>query len=736
MKRIAIFFVLLFVSLTINAQTTDNLADYVNPFIGVLDSISNCVIGPQLPFSSINPSPETPGGAHDGYAPDKPIRGFGQLHVSGTGWGKYGQILVSPQVGLSTGESDHDSPKSDEVAKAYYYSVNLTRYNIKAELTPAEHSAIYRFTFPKTDSADIIIDVTHNIPMDIATYIGGTFSDGEVSIDTIEKNKITGFGKYSGGFGNGDYYVFFCAEFSKTPAAFGTWRNKNILKESTQSKLINENDRIGAFVNYSTGQNEVIYMKIGVSLKSIKQAEYWLNKEISGWDFKKVKNSAINKWNENLGKIKIEGANDYSKTLFYTAMYHAMLMPRDRTNDIIGYPENATIWDDEYAVWDTWRTAFPLWLIIKPRVVRGNINSFIERLKINKETKDAFIAGIDMFAEQGGNNVDNVISDAYVKGLSGINWEEAYKVVKHDADFERLGFQGMKKNNNIDSAMAQYKIKGWIPAGIMSCSQTLEYAYNDFCASEIAEGLGKTDDYKNYLGRSKKWIALWNPEQQSDGFSGFIVPKTKDGKFIKIDPEKNWGSWNKYFYEASSWTYSYFVPHEFPKLVNIMGGKNEFVKRLNYGFKNGLVDYGNEPAFLAVQAFHYAGRPDLTSYWTTKLMNEKFTNRGYPGNDDSGAMSSWYIFSSIGFFPNAGQNLYYLNGPKFDKIIITLENNKQIIIEGENVSKENIYVQSCTINGKEWNKSWFTQNDIKDGAVIKIKMSSEPSKTWGKNWDE
>ena len=736
MKYLIIFLLFFLISLNSDAQTTNNPVDYVNPFIGVLDSVSNCVIGPQLPFSSINPSPQTPGGAHDGYAPDEPIRGFGQLHVSGTGWGKYGQILVSPQIGLSTGEAEHDSPKSEEIAKAYYYSVNLTRYNIKTELTPAEHSAIYRLTFPESDSANIIIDVTHNIPMNIAPYIGGTFSDGEVSIDSVGKNKITGFGKYSGGFGNGDYYVFFCAEFSKTPSGFGTWHNKKILKGSTQSKLVNENDRIGAFVNYSTGQNEVISMKIGVSLKSIKQAEYWLNKEIPDWNFDKVKNSAFNKWNKNLNKIKIEGANDYDKALFFTAMYHAMLMPRDRTNDIFGYPDSATIWDDEYAVWDTWRTAFPLWLIIKPQVVRGNINSFIERLKINNETKDAFIAGIDMFAEQGGNNVDNVIADAYVKGLSGINWEQAYKVVKHDADFERLGFQGMKRNKNIDSVMAQYKSKGWIPAGIMSCSQTLEYAYNDYCASEVAKGLGRTDDYKKYLERSKKWTALWNPDQQSDGFSGFIVPKTKDGKFIKIDPEKNWGSWKEYFYEASSWTYSYFVPHQFPKLVELMVGKDEFVKRLNYGFQHELVDYGNEPAFLAVQAFHYAGRPDLTSYWDAKLMNEKFTNRGYPGNDDSGAMSSWYIFSSIGFFPDAGQNLYYLNGPKFDKIIITLENNKQIVIEGENVSKNNIYVQSCTINGKEWNKSWFTQDDIKDGAIIKMEMGPEPSKTWGRNWEE
>jgi predicted alpha-1,2-mannosidase len=732
MKNVNLITLLIFISLSVNAQTSRNLADYVNPFIGVNDSTTNCVIGPQLPFGSINPSPQTPDGSHDGYSPWQPIRGFGQLHVSGTGWGMYGQFLVSPQVGLAIGETEHDSPKSNETAKSYYYSVNLDRYNIKSELTPAKHSAIYRFTFPKTDDANIILDVTHNIAMDIAPFIHGTFSEGEVKIDGIKGNKINGHGKYKGGFSEGDYDLYFSAEINKTPKDFGTWLNKDISKGSRQSKLVKLNDRIGAIMSFSTKKDEVIYMKISVSLKSVKQADYWLKKEIPNWDFDKTKNTALKIWNEHLGKIKIEGVTEHDKIYFYTALYHSMLMPRDRTNDIAGFPENATIWDDQYTVWDTWRTAYPLWLLIKPQVIRDNINSFLTCYKVTNQTKDSFIAGKVRFSEQGGNDIDNVIVDAYVKGLKGVNWEDAYKIIKHNADFGRLGFQGMERNDNFDSLMAKYKVTGWIPGGIMSCSMTLEYAYNDFCASEIAKGLGKSEDYNKYLERSKKWIALWNPDEKSDGFNGFIAPKTIDGKFIEIDPEKFWGSWKEYFYEASSWTYSFFVPHQLPKLIELMGGNETFVNRLNYGIKHDLVDYSNEPAFLAVQAFHYAGRPDLTSYWTAKLMNEKFTDNGYPGNDDSGAMSSWYVFSSIGFFPNAGQNLYYINGPKFNKVIVSLENKKQIVIEGENVSKDNIYIQSCTINEKKWDKSWFTQDDIKNGAIIKIKMGAEPSQTWGK----
>ena len=326
-----------------------------------------------------------------------------------------------------------------------------------------------------------------------------------------------------------------------------------------------------------------------------------------------------------------------------------------------------------------------------------------------------------MLAEQGGNNIDNIIADAYVKGVKGVDWAEAYKLMQFQADTERDGISYGKPDSS-----KMYKELGWIPAGKMNCSVTLEYAYNDFCAAQMAKKWGTEADYKRYLARSEKWENLWNPDAESDGFKGFIAPKRLNEAFLPIDLKKNWRSWKDYFYEGSSWTYSYFVPHQFEKLVTLTGGKETFAKRLQYGFEKHLIDYGNEPAFLAVQSFHYADRSDLASFYVRKLMKDRFTEQGCLENDDSGAMSSWFIFSSMGFFPNAGQNIYYLTGAAFPAITLTLGNGKKVKITAENASEKNIYVQSCKINGQQWDKFWFSHQDIENGGTIEFVMGEMP----------
>lgn len=711
------------------AQNHDSLVKYIDPRIGTYNDNSQCVIGPQLPFGSINPSPQTPKGEHDGYNPDEPIRGFGQLHASGTGWGKYGQIFVSPQIGLAVGENEHDSPKLNETAHPYEYGVTLDRYHIRTEVTQSYHAAIYRFIFPESQNANILIDLSHNIPHDIAPQIGGTISQGTISID-VSKSEIYGFGKYSGGFGEGDYMVYFTATFSRTPKASGTWKNKTIQYSQNSASISQVNDSIGAFLSFRTKPGDTVYMKIAVSFKSIDRARQWLAAEIPDWDYQKVKTSAKEAWNKQVSKISIETDSDTIKKIFYTALYHAMLMPRNRTSDMTGFEDELPLWDDHYAVWDTWRSVFPLMALINPDMVAGNVNAFIQRFKLNKRVRDAYIAGNDMAEEQGGNNIDNIIADAYVKGITGVDWEQAYAVIKYDADHERTGWQGWKNFGLTDPVQGSYKTKGWIPAGIISCNKSLEYSYNDYCASLMAKELGKTEDAQKYATRSQNWIQLWNPDATSDGYRGFIVPKSSQGEFLPIDIKKNWGSWNNYFYEANSWTYSYFVPHQFPKLVWLTGGKDAFARKLDYAFRNNLVDHSNEPAFLAVYSFIYAGRPDLASYWARKLMVTSYSPTGYPGNDDSGAMSSWYVFNAMGLFPNAGQDIYYLTGALCNKATLSLANGKQLIIEAENASKANLYVQSCTLNGKAWNKAWIRHKDISNGAVIKFVMGPKPS-IWG-----
>ena len=737
MKRItSLGSILLFllISIHISGQLAVNPVDFIDSRVGVTGNGSNCVIGPQMPNGSINPSPQTKGGLHDGYDPSQPIRGFGQLHVSGTGWGKYGMIFLSPQIGLAVGDTLHDSPKASEVTTPYEYGVTLTRYNIRTEFTPSYHSAFYKFTFPESTDSHLLLDVSHNIPQDIAGITPSRIVDVKVNIDTLN-NTIRGLGTYYGGFGTGNYTVYFFARIDKKPVLYGTWKNGIVQPNDTVENLVTLNDRIGAYLKYSTTANEVVKMKIAVSFKSVAQAQKWVDAEIPDWDYDAVKAKAKNAWNTEMSKILIEEPNYNRKVIFYSAMYHAMLMPRDRTNDMVGFEEGGVVWDDQYSGWDTWRSVFPLMTLINQDQIKGNVNAYIDRLKKNKRVMDTYVAGNDMLAEQGGNNVDNVIADAYVKGVTGIDWEAAYAVMKNNADNERLGYQGLNPNPlNVvtDTVMAGYKKRGWIPAGIMSCSKTLEYAYNDYCVAQVAKGLGKTDDYNTYYARSQKWENLWNPAATSDGFTGFIVPKNTNGTWVDIDLKYKWGSWHNYFYETNSWTYSCFMPHQFDKMVYLSGGPEKYAERLDSACKKSLITYSNEPAFLAPFTFNYAKRPDLASYWVKKLMSTYSLSWGYPGNDDSGAMSSWYVFSAVGFFPNAGQDIYYISGPLYTKSVISLADNKKVTIEAVNASTVNIYIQSCTIDGVVWDKTWFRHSDIKNGATIHFIMGPKPS-DWGKS---
>lgn len=702
-----------------------SLVPFVDTKVGVIDGKgSNCVIGPQLPFASINPSPQTPEGEHDGYAPNQPIRGFGQLHVSGTGWGKYGHFLISPQIGLKVGETEHDSPAANEVTQANYYKTDLTRYGIKAEVTPTEHAAIYQFTFPQSKEANIIMDVTHSLTRDIAKFIGGSVKTNKINIDPTSPDKFSGMIEYEGGFSSGYYKLYFTAQLEKKPAAFGVWKNGQLQQGEHESVLTNSEDRIGGYFTYNTQKGETIKLKIAISFHSIAQAQKYLSAEIPNWDFEVVKQKGEKAWNKALSNILVTEAPEVRMKMFYSALYHSLLMPRNRTNE---FPEfgNLELWDDHFAVWDTWRTVFPLLTLIEPDVVARNVTSFVNRLKVNGKVKDAYIAGNDMPEEQGGNDVDCIVADAIIKDIKGFDKAAAYRYLKFSADHERkaaplmIGEPNLTQNDSLF-----YRHNGWLPGGVMAQSTALEYAYNDYCVAQAAKKLGHECDYRQYLHRSKQWINMWNPDLESKGFKGFICPKTVSGEWIPIDATYFWGSWKRYFYEANAWTYSFFVPHDIDKLIELNGGKAQFAEKLDYGFKHGLLELANEPSFLTTRLFNHADRLDLTCYWVNYVMENLFSEYAMPGNDDSGAMSSWWLFSAMGFFPNAGQNLYYLNSPLFKHIIIQRPEGN-IEISAPNRTDKNIYISSVTVNGRACPQGIFTYNDIKNGGKISYTLKKE-----------
>lgn len=717
----------------VNEAGQQELTEYIDVRLGSTGA-SHTLIGTQRPNASVNPGPDTePMNNCTGYEATGKIRGFSQMHVSGTGVGKYGQVLISPQIGLATRLDGHDSDKSNESPKTAEYSVTLDRYGIDVSFTPAEHATIYKFTYPKADDANIVVDMAHNICNEKATNV-----KVDIGTDGSGNTFISGSGFYPGGWA-GAHNVYFYAVVSKPPKATGVYDASGAKPGVNAIGPVNVSDRLaglGGYMTFDTEENEVIMMKVGMSFKSVEQAKKWLEDEIPEWDYEDVKAETNRQWNEELNKIVIDGnISENDKIKFYTAIYHAHIMPRDRSGDFAHY--DGDMIDDHFAGWDTWRTLYPLYAITNPDIVTKTVNSFITRYKAQGYVKDSMCAGIDMNEQQGGDDVDNIIADAYAKGIPGIDWDEAYKIVKNHADNYRLDNLGWGTQSQRPNPDSSYKTLGWIPSDngrqsrILSCSYQLEYAYNDYVAALMAKDLGTKEDYEKYLARSNSWTNIWREDVSDNGYSGFIWPRNQDGSWtvphenLEFTLTKDMASWNEYFYEASSWNYSFFVPHDVPQLIEKMGGNDTFISRLDLGIRKGWVDYGNEPAFLATYLFNYTDKPYMTTD-AVALQRAKFTMTGVPGNDDSGAMSSWYIFSSIGFFPNAGQNLYYFTSPCYDKTTISLDNGKTFTITANNLSAENKYVQSITLNGKPYKSTMFKHEDIINGGELVFEMSSTP----------
>lgn len=692
-------------------------ADYVNTEIGVLDDrSSNCVIGPRLPYGSINPSPFTENGSMDGYDPQSPIRGFAQMHVSGTGWSTYGHFLFSPQIGLDL--ADHDSPHSGDVSRAYYYKTVLDRYGITTEIAPAHYSAIYRMTFPASDSSVLSFDASQAI-------MKGVISENSVQIDP-ESNKIKMHIRFEGGWPEGAYHLYLVGIYDRPATEVGVWDGSEVQPGATllDKDTVPAGRHIGGYCKFDTRTDREVLLKVAVSFTGFDKAEQLLAEEIGGWDFDAVCRAGKKAWEEKLGRIEVETLTEDQKTMFYSALYRVFTLAADRSRDNSKWQTARPFWDDNYAFWDTFRTAYPLLTLVDEEAVRDNILALLDRFKHNGCVYDGFIAGMERTGDQGGNDVDHIIVDAYLKGVKGIDWEEAYRIVKHNADHCRIGFADKNRLNE------KYKELGWIPACVMSTSQTLEFAYNDYCAAIMAKGLGHEADYRKYMERSGKWINLWNPDLESFGFKGFMDGRHEDGTFVCMDPNKYGGSWLSPFYEATSWTYSYYVPHDFDRLIQLMGGKERFVERLSYGFENNLIEYTNEPAFLASRAFTHAGRPDLSSYWVHHTMNTAYDLKGYPGNDDTGSMTSWYVLCTLGLFPNAGQDYYYLNAPAVPEARIHLSQGHTLTIRA-NAAKENVYIKACRIDGKEWNSPYLRHADLMKARTIEMELSSTPT-DWGK----
>ena len=671
----------------------------VDPKIG-MEGVGRTFPGPSMPFGMCKPGPDCGVSPNAGWAkmPEK-VTGFSQTHVSGTGGGqKYGNILIQPGV-------KPQKRVNEEIALGYY--ATTFENGIRTEITTSERCAFYRIHYPK--DALLLIDVTHYLGKDSVPDKREKQQFVGADIEIINNHEVRGFSRIRGGWNNGDAYtVYFCLQSDKPFEQKG----KDIV----------------AFAD------TLVNIKVGISYVSEQQAK----RNIPANDFDGQLNKVRERWEQQLSKIQIKGS-ERDKRMFYTALYHTMLMPVEKTGENPKWTESP-YYDDYYAIWDTYRTSTPLITLLDEQREADIVNALLNIYKRERYMPDAR-SGDCNGRTQGGSNAEVVIADAFVKGLKGIDYNLALQAMLKDAevdpgaDHEKHGRGGLK----------EYTELGYIPYGINRAgNRTIEYAYNDYCIALVAKGLGRTDIYEQYLKQSKNWKNLWRSDYEWDGVKGYIMPKDAQGRWLDSVP---WGHskvyhpqipytpitkvapwylpwWSTFFYEALSAEYSLSIPHDVPGLIESCGGAETFRKRLDMFFDRKRYNVGNEPSFLTPCLYHWIGRPDLSSDRVREIVTSNYTDQpdGLPGNDDSGAMSSWLAFHMMGLYPNAGQSYYLLHAPLIPEWTLQLCNGKTLrgIVKGKGTHFEKV-----TLNGKVLDDARLEHADLMEGGELMFHVSTK-----------
>ena len=720
---------------------------YIDPFIGS-EGLGNVFVGPSTPFGMVKPGPDIGTHSNSGYDPDltKSLVGFSQVHVSGTGGGpKYGNISVMPFSG-NVESIDQRSLRKNEQAQTGYYATVLTKWDIKAELTTAERAAFHQYTFR---------DTAHNaIKIDGGFFLGENpvpdareaqqFVGSEVGV--LSSTQIRGYSRIRGGWNNGSAYtVYYHAELDQPCDRFSTFKGETLFP--SVNKQFDSGEKTGVLCFFTDHQRKTVKMKIGISFISEAKAAENLKNDIPHWDFNLVRQQAEQKWEKLLSRIELDStASLEQRKMFYTGLYHTMLMPVDRSGENPLWTATP-YYDDFYAIWDTFRTSSPLLTIIDPVRQADIINGMLNIYKYDGYLPEGR-SGNTNGRTQGGSNADIVIADAYVKNLRGVNYHLALKAMIKNAtvapggNSEKEGRGGLPDYNRLGYVSTDY-----VRAG----NRTLEYAYNDFALATVAKGLHRMGEYYRFIEQADNWQNLWR-NVEHDGARGFIMPKDVHGNWVDEIPcnitdgvatrvsytpiAQDWPNcvcwWCGFFYEASSWEYSFYVPHDIAAIIEKSGGSDAFESRLNTFFEHNYYNVANEPSFLTPTLYHWLGKPHLSSDRVRKIVQEHYSSKrdGLPGNDDSGAMSSWLAFHMIGLFPNAGQPYYLINSPQVKSATLHVEGGSTFKVVAENYSEKNRYIVSATLNGKPFHNTWINHSEIIKGGELRLKMEAKPS-NWG-----
>lgn len=774
LRKIRQILFLMFFPLLLAASEKEQLVGYVDPFIGT-GFFGHTFPGPSLPYSMVHLSPDT---GTEGWTycagyiySDQSIMGFSHTHWSGVGMVDGGDVLLMPVVGsqlqLTPGTAENPDSgyrsrfdHTDESASPGYYSVLLKDYGIRAELTTTRRVGFHRYTFPESRDAKIILDLGHQI--------GGNQKDDISELRIIGNHRIEGV--KSSGAGK----VYFTAEFSKPFQYYGTFDTGYSTPESGTGYFPYKNGEkgigVGAFVTYNTVEQEQVLVKVAISFVSIEGARKNMESELPHWNFDQVRHDAREIWENELSRIRIDGAPVDQKTIFYTSVYHSLLAqyisqdvdgkyiaPGGKISEAKGYDFYGS-----FSCWDTYRSQHPLLTIIAP----GHVNNFIR--SIEAKIRDYGWLPAQHFQNvfgQGmvGDHLVPVIVDAWLKGYRDYDIKFIYNAMREKAlEFPKPPVPA----NDARSGLEYFKKLGYMPVDKVSESvpKTMEFAYDDWCIAQLAKELKKENDMQLFLKSAQNYKNVWDAETQ------FMRPRKSDGSWLEalngreqeiategdhsyykyFDPLLVGRRPNRYYTESNAWQYIWSVQHDVAGLIQLFGGNKNFTDKLDTFFDMsplitppkyvgvvgtiGQYVHGNQPSHHVAYLYNYAGQPWKSQQRVRQILNELYRTGpgGLCGNEDMGSLSSWYVLSALGFYPvTPGSPAYVFGSPLFGEAAINVGNGKMFTVLAENNSRENQYIQSAKLNGKPITRTWILHQEIMNGGVLEFQMGPQPNKKWG-----
>ncbi len=733
------FFILFFFCVIFSMQSQEPV-DYVNPFIGT-SNYGATFPGPISPRGMASISPFNVAGPQNlplekdsrwlsnPYVHENTfLTGFSQVNLSGVGCPDLGVLLLMPTTGnVEINHLKYGSTYSNEIAKAGYYSSKIDKYNITAEFTASKRVGVSKFTFPKGQS---------NILLNLG--LGLTNEQGAM-VKVVSSTEIEGMrsvGSFCYNSPEAAYPVYFVAKFSKPADKFGVWK-KPLKYDGVESQWMGYNgktrlmdastkmvvgDSIGTYFSYKFDTIETVEVKIGVSYVSIENARENLEKETANKSFETIYKETYDEWNELLSKIKVEGGSEDYKIVFYTALYHTLIHP-NTLNDFNGeYPEIKTgkIGKTDgtrytvFSLWDTYRNLHQLMSLVYPRQQSDMIKSMLEMYDENGWLPKWELNSTETFTMVG-DPASIVITDTYLKGIKDFDVQKAYKAMLKSAD--------QMEGNPVRPGLKDYIVKGYLTTdNTGSVSTTQEYNAADYSVALLAKELGKTSDYERFLNRSISYRKLFDKNLK------LLRPKTKNGKWYEpFDPLAGANfTENVGFIEGNAWQYAFMVPHDINGLKKLMGGNKAFTSQLQKVFDTNQFDMANEPDIAYPYLFNYVKGEEWRSQKLVEELARKYfknTPDGIPGNDDTGTMSAWLVYSMMGIYPiSPGEPIYTITKPLFDKITIQLDSkyykNSELIIDKE--VNNNGYIHQTLIGGKTHNSFFINHDDLVNAQSLKI----------------